>query len=72
QSLGHGISKLDARNGEDGKQKYFIIACSKNGSNELRSKNILKSRPSIKTKCKAKINIVVRNEGEFERYLLSS
>ncbi|XP_047337802.1 protein FAR1-RELATED SEQUENCE 5-like [Impatiens glandulifera] len=66
QSKGFGICKLGARNGQDGKQKWFSIACAKNGVFTSKGKNILQLRPSIKTNCKAKINVAVRNECEFE------
>ncbi|XP_047326842.1 protein FAR1-RELATED SEQUENCE 5-like [Impatiens glandulifera] len=63
---GFGISKLGTKNGPDGKQKWFSLACAKNGVFTSRGKNILHPRPSIKTNCKAMINVAVRNDGEVE------
>ncbi|XP_047337924.1 protein FAR1-RELATED SEQUENCE 5-like [Impatiens glandulifera] len=63
---GFGISKLETKNGPDGKQKWFSLACAKNGVFTSREKNILHPRPFIKTNCKARINVAVRNDGEVE------
>ncbi|KAG6519355.1 hypothetical protein ZIOFF_022848 [Zingiber officinale] len=64
-SVGFGISKLGGRNGDDGKQKYFSIGCAKNRKKVSQAKNALHPRPSSKTNCKAKINVAVRNDGNF-------
>ncbi|XP_047318834.1 protein FAR1-RELATED SEQUENCE 8-like [Impatiens glandulifera] len=66
QFKGFSICKLGGRNGQDGKQKWFSIACAKNGVFTSKGKNSLQVRPSTKTNCKAKINVAVRNEGTFE------
>ncbi|KAG6506554.1 hypothetical protein ZIOFF_031878 [Zingiber officinale] len=65
QNVGFGICKLGGRNGDDGKQKYFSIECVKNGGKVSQAKNILYPRPSTKTNCKAKINVAIRNDGNF-------
>ncbi|XP_042425819.1 protein FAR1-RELATED SEQUENCE 6-like [Zingiber officinale] len=65
QNVGFGICKLGGRNGDDGKQKYFSIGCAKNGGKVSQAKNILYPRPSTKTNCKAKINVAIRNDGNF-------
>ncbi|KAG6515652.1 hypothetical protein ZIOFF_026081 [Zingiber officinale] len=65
QNVGFGICKLGGRNGDDGKQKYFSIGCAKNGRKVSQAKNILYPRPSTKTNCKAKINVAIRNDGNF-------
>ncbi|XP_042450660.1 protein FAR1-RELATED SEQUENCE 6-like [Zingiber officinale] len=64
-NAGFGISKLGGRNGDDGKQKYFSIGCAKNRKKVSQAKNVLHPRPSSKTNCKAKINVAVRNDGNF-------
>ncbi|KAG6479245.1 hypothetical protein ZIOFF_062707 [Zingiber officinale] len=64
-NVGFGISKLGGRNGDDGKQKYFSIGCAKNRKKVSQAKNVLHPRPSSKTNCKAKINVAVRNDGNF-------
>ncbi|XP_047326575.1 protein FAR1-RELATED SEQUENCE 8-like [Impatiens glandulifera] len=66
QSMGFGVRKLGTRNGPDGKQKFFSIGCAKCGSFTPRGKNIFQLRPSTKTDCKARINIVVRNDFDFK------
>ncbi|KAG6504163.1 hypothetical protein ZIOFF_036494 [Zingiber officinale] len=65
QNVGFGICKLGGRNGDDGKQKYFSVGCAKNGRKVSQAKNILYPRPSTKTNCKAKINVAIRNDGNF-------
>ncbi|KAG6511007.1 hypothetical protein ZIOFF_029056 [Zingiber officinale] len=64
-NAGFGISKLGGRNGDDGKQKYFSIGCAKNHKKVSQAKNVLHPQPSSKTNCKAKINVAVRNDGNF-------
>ncbi|XP_047317122.1 protein FAR1-RELATED SEQUENCE 5-like [Impatiens glandulifera] len=66
QSMGFGVRKLGTRNGPYGKQKFFSIGCAKSGSFTPRGKNIFQLRPSTKTDCKARINIVVRNDFDFQ------
>ncbi|XP_047337857.1 protein FAR-RED IMPAIRED RESPONSE 1-like [Impatiens glandulifera] len=66
QSVGFGISKLGGKNGDDNKQKYFSIGCAKSGNRVSRSKNVLQPRPYTKTNCKAKINVIVRDDKTFE------
>ncbi|XP_047326213.1 protein FAR1-RELATED SEQUENCE 4-like [Impatiens glandulifera] len=66
QSMGFGVRKLGTRNGPDGKQKFFSIGCAKSGSFTPRGKNIFQLRPSTKTDCKTRINIVVRNDFDFQ------
>ncbi|KAG6507398.1 hypothetical protein ZIOFF_032741 [Zingiber officinale] len=53
------------KKGDDGKQKYFCFGCAKSGKTVSQAKNALYSRPSIKTNCKAKINVVIRNDDNF-------
>ncbi|XP_047320763.1 protein FAR1-RELATED SEQUENCE 5-like [Impatiens glandulifera] len=64
--MGFGVRKLGTRNGLDGKQKIFSIGCAKSGSFTPRGKNIFQLRPSTKTDCKARNNIVVRNDFDFQ------
>ncbi|KAG6481468.1 hypothetical protein ZIOFF_058072 [Zingiber officinale] len=65
QNVGFGISKLGGKKGDDGKQKYFCFGCAKSGKTVSQAKNALYPRPSIKTNCKAKINVVIRNDDNF-------
>ena len=67
QANGFGISKLGSKNGSDGKQKWFSLSCAKYGVFSSKGKNILQPRPSVKTNCKARICVVVKNQqGEVE------
>ncbi|XP_042423040.1 protein FAR1-RELATED SEQUENCE 4-like [Zingiber officinale] len=65
QNFGFGISKLGGKKGDDGKQKYFCFGYAKSGKTVSQAKNALYPRPSIKTNCKAKINVVIRNDDNF-------
>ncbi|XP_042472074.1 protein FAR1-RELATED SEQUENCE 6-like [Zingiber officinale] len=65
QNVGFGISKLGGKKGDDGKQKYFCFGCAKSGKTVSQGKNALYPRPSTKTNCKAKINVVIRNDDNF-------
>ncbi|KAG6472496.1 hypothetical protein ZIOFF_069960 [Zingiber officinale] len=65
QNVGFGISKLGGKMGDDGKQKYFCFGCAKSGKTVSQAKNALYPKPSIKTNCKAKINVVIRNDDNF-------
>ncbi|KAG6485421.1 hypothetical protein ZIOFF_053959 [Zingiber officinale] len=53
------------KKGDDGKQKYFCFGYAKSGKTVSQAKNALYPRPSIKTNCKAKINVVIRNDDNF-------
>ncbi|KAG6498992.1 hypothetical protein ZIOFF_038748 [Zingiber officinale] len=65
QNVGFGICKLGGKKGDDGKQKYFCFGCAKSGKTISQAKNALYPRPSTKTNCKAKINVVIRNDDNF-------
>ncbi|KAG6524864.1 hypothetical protein ZIOFF_014808 [Zingiber officinale] len=65
QNVGFGISKLGGKKGYDGKHKYFCFGCAKSGKIVSQAKNALYPRPSTKTNCKAKINVVIRNDDNF-------
>ena len=60
--LGFGVSKISTKNGDDGK-KYFTLGCNRARSYASKSKNILKPNPSMKTHCKARINVCVSSDG---------
>ncbi|KAL3534052.1 hypothetical protein ACH5RR_007573 [Cinchona calisaya] len=65
QRLGFGISKISYKNGDDGKQNYFSLACSKNGRTKSTTKHPYYRRPSTKTDCKAKINVAIMDGGIY-------
>ncbi|KAL3534044.1 hypothetical protein ACH5RR_007565 [Cinchona calisaya] len=65
QRLGFGISKISCKNGDDGKQNYFSLTCSKNGRTKSTAKHPYYRRPSTKTDCKAKINVAIMNGGIY-------
>lgn len=64
-SQGFGIAKISVKCDDNGSLKYYSLACSRNGKYVSLANNGLNPRPTIKIGCKAKINIVVRSEGEF-------
>jgi hypothetical protein len=60
--IGFGVSKISTKNGDDGK-KYFTLGCSRARSYVSNSKNLLKPNPSMKTHCKARVNVCVSSDG---------
>ncbi|GKV42207.1 hypothetical protein SLEP1_g49644 [Rubroshorea leprosula] len=63
---GFGISKKSVKKEDDGQKRYYSLTCNKYGKRRtVATSCIFNSRPSIKTGCKAKINVRVNNEGTF-------
>ncbi|CAJ2653121.1 unnamed protein product [Trifolium pratense] len=62
RSIGFGVSKLNSKNGDDGK-KYFTLACSRGTKYVSKSKNPLKPNPITKTECKARLNACISLDG---------
>jgi hypothetical protein len=62
RSTGFGVSKLNSKNGDDGK-KYFTLACSRGTNYVSKSKNLLKPNPITKTQCKARLNARISLDG---------
>lgn len=63
--IGFGICKKSEKKGDDGQQKYYSLACHKVGNRIINGKTPSRAKSSIKTGCKAKINIRVSDEGSF-------
>ncbi|XP_059669233.1 protein FAR1-RELATED SEQUENCE 5-like [Cornus florida] len=62
---GFGVTKKSAKNRSDGKSSYFSLVCSRNGNKISKAKGLFHPRPSSKTNCKAKINVIVKDDGRF-------
>ncbi|XP_059649566.1 protein FAR-RED IMPAIRED RESPONSE 1-like [Cornus florida] len=62
---GFGVAKISTKNRSDGKSSYFSLACARNGKTALKAKESFHSRPSTKTNCKAKINVIAKEDGRF-------
>ncbi|KAH7659854.1 FHY3/FAR1 family protein [Dioscorea alata] len=62
---GFGITKKSTRLGDDGKLKYYMLACARGGKRICTSKNSFNPRLSTKVNCPAKINVIVGNDGRF-------
>ncbi|XP_059670869.1 protein FAR1-RELATED SEQUENCE 5-like [Cornus florida] len=62
---GFGIAKSSVKNRSDSKSRYFSLACSRNGKLISTAKNSFNPRPSTKANCKAKINVTVKENGNF-------
>ncbi|KAJ0972994.1 hypothetical protein J5N97_020953 [Dioscorea zingiberensis] len=62
---GFGITRKTTKSRDDGKVKYYTLACVRGGKRISTSKNSFNPRPSTKTNCQAKINIVVGSDGKF-------
>lgn len=63
--VGFAIRRACTKIGDDGKLKYFSFSCSRSRKPTYTSKNSFRLRPSMRTDCKAKINIVVANDGSL-------
>ncbi|KAK9283583.1 hypothetical protein L1049_011832 [Liquidambar formosana] len=62
---GFGIKKCSVKCDQDSVVKYFCLVCSRNGKHLSKGKNTLNPKPSVKSGCKAKINIVVRSVCDY-------
>ncbi|CAI9091318.1 OLC1v1026322C5 [Oldenlandia corymbosa var. corymbosa] len=62
QSLGFSIARISTKNGDDGKKKYFTLACARNGKTVTKNSISTYSRTSMKTNCRAKINVAIRDD----------
>ncbi|KAH7671979.1 FHY3/FAR1 family protein [Dioscorea alata] len=60
---GFGITKQSTRSGDDGKLKYYTLACVRGGRRISTAKNAFNPRLSTKTNCQAKINVLIGNDG---------
>lgn len=60
---GFGIKKVSAKSSSDGHSKYYSLACARGGKRVSASMNTFHARPSTRIGCKAKINVVVSNDG---------
>ncbi|XP_059643663.1 protein FAR1-RELATED SEQUENCE 6-like isoform X2 [Cornus florida] len=62
---GFGVAKISAKSRSDGKASYFSLACARNGKTKSKAKDSFHPRPSTKTNCKAKINVIAKDDGKF-------
>ncbi|KAG6707642.1 hypothetical protein I3842_06G042300 [Carya illinoinensis] len=63
---GFGVSKRSSRPGDDGKLRYFILACVRQGTAKLMASNVLRPRPIERFGCKAKINATLSLDGRYK------
>ncbi|XP_039120132.1 protein FAR-RED IMPAIRED RESPONSE 1-like [Dioscorea cayenensis subsp. rotundata] len=63
---GFGITKRTTKSGDDGRLKYYTLACVRGGKRRISSsQNSFNPRLSTKTDCPAKINVIVGNDGGY-------
>ncbi|GKV15771.1 hypothetical protein SLEP1_g26523 [Rubroshorea leprosula] len=62
---GFGVTKKSVKKVDDGQLKYYSLTCSKFGKSRSNAKRSFNPKPSSKTGCKAKINVMVNDEGSF-------
>ncbi|KAL7220338.1 hypothetical protein ACSBR2_013257 [Camellia fascicularis] len=60
---GFAVSKKYCKRGDDGEKKYVTIACTHAGKAKIKTSNIVKLRPQIKTGCKAGLNANLQDDG---------
>ncbi|KAF5460383.1 hypothetical protein F2P56_020257 [Juglans regia] len=65
KQVGFGVSKRSSKPGDNGKLRYFTLACVQQGTPKSNASNILKPRPVEKMGCKAKINAALTLDGRF-------
>ncbi|KAM7272238.1 hypothetical protein ACFE04_026901 [Oxalis oulophora] len=63
--FGFGVRKFGCKNGKREGVKYYSLACAKGGKYVPKLDSV-KTRLSIKTKCEAKICVIVRSNGKCE------
>ncbi|XP_030453189.1 protein FAR1-RELATED SEQUENCE 6-like [Syzygium oleosum] len=61
---GFGVRKISTKRNIDGQSSYYSLACVKGGKQKSTAKSRFISRLSIKTDCKAKINVIVDGDGQ--------
>ncbi|KAF8019821.1 hypothetical protein BT93_G0496 [Corymbia citriodora subsp. variegata] len=60
---GFGVRKISTKRDIDGQSSYYSLAWLKGGKQKPKAKSRFISRPSIKTDCKEKINVIVDGDG---------
>jgi len=65
KQVGFGVTKRSSTTGDDGKLRYFTIACVRQGMPKSKSSNIVRPKPMERMGCKAKINAKLTNDGRF-------
>lgn len=65
KQVGFGVARRTSRLGDDGKLRYFTLACVCEGTPKSTSSNIVMSKPKEKMGCKAKINAKLTLDGQF-------
>ncbi|KAK7345047.1 hypothetical protein VNO77_15422 [Canavalia gladiata] len=63
---GFGIMTRTSRKGADGKVRYFILACSREGNRRTSKKNPIRNCPSRKQKCEARISVYLCKDGAYQ------
>jgi hypothetical protein len=59
------VTKRSRRLGDDGKVRYFTIACLREDKSKSKASNIIKPKPMKRMGCKAEINAKVSLDGRF-------
>ncbi|BAF28820.2 Os11g0681400 [Oryza sativa Japonica Group] len=62
RKLGFGVIKRGSKKTEDGKVRYFTLACSRQGKAQYTSTNKFKPNPSTRQQCPAKVNFYLHDE----------
>jgi hypothetical protein len=66
KQAGFGVLKRGKKKNKDGSTKYIILACVRQGTTESNtSSNATKPNPTIKTGCKAKVNVRWAVDGKW-------
>jgi hypothetical protein len=62
KKIGFCVTKRGCKKNEDGKVRYFTLACSRQGKAQYTSKDTFKPNPSTRMQCPAKVNFYLQGE----------
>ncbi|KAG7960470.1 hypothetical protein I3843_10G125100 [Carya illinoinensis] len=65
KNIGFGVMTRRTEKGDDGTVRYATLGCARGGKTRNRTLNVARPRPTGKTECKAKIN-VLKVDGKYE------
>ncbi|KAK9292591.1 hypothetical protein L1049_020565 [Liquidambar formosana] len=63
---GFVVTRRTSKCGDDGRMRYFTLACSRTGRTQCAAKNALKSNLSTKTQCPAKLRSALQPDERFK------
>ncbi|KAL7227681.1 hypothetical protein ACSBR1_022531 [Camellia fascicularis] len=62
---GFAVCKRTSSKGNDGEMRYATITCNRSGKQKIRSSNLVKLQPQLKTNCKARVTANLCTSGKW-------